>query len=79
MKNINLTVPAAAVTQTSVAVVWDKTADEYEVFCDDVSYAKVTRGDCTIEGLKPGREYKITVKGGGMSQSDTSGNRRVRA
>ena len=69
MKNINLTVPAAAVTQTSIAVVWDKTADEYEVFCDDVSYTKVTRGDCTIEGLKPGREYKITVKGGGMSQS----------
>ena len=75
MKKIKLTVPPAAVTQTSIAVVWDNTASEYEVFCDDVFYTKVTRGDCTIEGLEPGREYKITVNGGGVSQSVTASTR----
>ncbi|MBQ3427077.1 MAG: glycoside hydrolase family 28 protein [Clostridia bacterium] len=65
MNDLNIILPPAAVTQTSAAVVWDKTAAEYEVFCNGEYYRTVERGDCTIEGLMPGREYVITVTGGG--------------
>ena len=62
---INLTIPPLAVTQTSIAVIWDRNHDmaEYEIYVNGKLYDTVKRGDCTIEDLEPGVEYKIRVNG----------------
>ncbi len=67
MKNneIRIAVPPAAITQTSIALVWDRSHDtaEYEVYVNGALYDRVKRGDCTVEGLEPGTEYELYVKG----------------
>lgn len=63
MENFSIIVPPAAVTQSSIAVVWDRDPDvtEYAVCVNGDKYENVTRGDCTIEGLEAGRTYEIIV------------------
>ena len=77
MNNFKLTIPPAAVTQSSIAVIWDKTAPEYEVLLNGSFYTKVSRGDCTIEGLMPDTEYEITVVGGSGTASIKAKTRRM--
>lgn len=63
MTNFNLAVPPAAVTASSIAVIWDRDPDvyEYAVCLNGDDYIKVKRGDCTLEGLKSGKNYEINV------------------
>lgn len=71
MRSFEISVPPAAVTQSSIAVVWDRdrSVGEYSVYVNGVIYDRVCRGDCTIEGLLPGTEYEISVCGGAAKGS----------
>lgn len=75
MKEMKITMPPAAVTQSSIAVVWDRTEPEYEVYVNGSFYEKTNRGDSTIEGLMPDTEYEITVRGRESAGSITARTR----
>lgn len=62
---INLMQAPAAITDSSVAVVWDKTeaAVKYSVYVNGRFCGETTRGDYTVESLEPSTEYVISVCG----------------
>lgn len=66
---INVVVPPASTTYSSIAVMWDKPEDydeitEYEVYINDKLAGITDESETfyTAEDLAPGTEYKITVK-----------------
>lgn len=63
MTKFSLLTPPAAVTQSSIAVIWDRDPEVYEylVCLNGNDYEKVKRGDCTIEDLESGRRYEVIV------------------